>query len=174
MDDVLIFTNGYGRSLRNLMKLLNEYEQSSGHKLNAAKSRFFLADKFQRRASVIARVMGLTRCALPFNYLGVPITNGRVKTIHYHIIDKVRCVVEGWNAKTLSFEGRLTLIKSVLASFPVYMLSSTIVPKTDLRTMERLMSNFLLDVQGNLRTHWVSWHNITCPITEGGLGITRF
>lgn len=101
-DDILIFTNGSERSIRNLMKLLKDYEQSSGQLINAAKSGFFLADKFQRREAVILRVTRMAMSDLPFIYLGVPLFTGRVKNIYFdHVIDKVRRAVDGWKAKLL-------------------------------------------------------------------------
>lgn len=45
-DDVLVFTNGSERSLRNLMHLMKVYEQSSGQLVNAAKSGSILRKNF--------------------------------------------------------------------------------------------------------------------------------
>lgn len=155
-DDGLIFTKGSEKSLRNLMNLIRVYELSSGQLVNSSKSGFYLADKFQHRVSVISRIKGMTRGDLPFHYLGVPITNGRVKNIHYdHLIDKTRRAVDGCKAKILSLGCRLTLIKLVLGSYPIYTLSSTIVPKTVIRNIERILSSFLWDIQGTSRAHCI-------------------
>lgn len=71
----------------------------------------------------------MARDALPFNYLGVLLFSGRAKNIYSDpVIDKVRRAVDRWKAKLLSFVGRLTLIKTVLASYPIYAMASTIVP----------------------------------------------
>lgn len=173
-DDVLIFTNGSEKSLRNLMKLIKVCERSSGQRVNAAKSGYYIADKFHRRASIISRINGMNRGELPFNFLGVPTTNGLVKTIYFdHLIDKTRRAVHGWKAKSLTFGGRLTLIKSILESFPIYTLSNTLVPKIVLRYIESIMLNFLWEIRGTSPAHWISWRKICSPISEGGLGITN-
>lgn len=173
-DDVLLFTNGTEQSLRNLRFLLQEHENSSGQLISQAKSAFYLHDKYQRRSSVIARVMGLRRQPFPFIYLGVPIFYGRVKNIYFEpLVDKVRRTLEGWKAKLLLFGGRITLIKSVLLSYPIYALASAAIPKSILCRIERLMVHFLWGVQGEARTHWVSWGLVCTPISEGGLVIRR-
>lgn len=59
-------------------------------------------------------------------------------------MDKVRAKLEGWKAKLLSFAGKLTLIKAVLTSVPIYTLASSYVPITTIiKRLEQLMNNFL-------------------------------
>lgn len=58
-NDVLVFTNGAKKSLRNLMQLLQAYERSSGQMVNLSKSNFYIDDKYERRAAIISRVMGM-------------------------------------------------------------------------------------------------------------------
>lgn len=90
-----------------------------------------------------------------------------------YLIDKTRKTLEGWKSKTLSFGGRTTLIKAVLQSYPIYTLTSTMVPRTVLRRMESLVAQFLWNVKGEARTHWIKWSSICYPILEGGLGFRR-
>lgn len=152
-DDVLIFTNGAENSMRNVMQLLQEYERSSGQLVNRGKSGFDVHDKFQRRVPVIARTTGLCRRAFPLKYLGVPIFYGQSKSIYFEqLVEKVRKALEGWESKSLSFGGRVTLIKSVLTSYPIYTLASSMVPKSIVQRIERLMARFLWGVQGETRT----------------------
>lgn len=92
-DDVLLFTNGSSNSLTQL------YESFSGIRaivwVVCTKSYSYLPDKFARRATVISRVTGYSRKNFPFNYLGVPITNGRLQTIYFEqMMDKVRFALE--------------------------------------------------------------------------------
>lgn len=69
------------------------------------------------------------------------------------LIEKFRRALEGWKARLLSFGGCITLIKPVLATFPVYILSSAIVPKSIMHQMEKLMALYLWGAQGEARTH---------------------
>lgn len=154
-------TNGAERSLRNLMQLMKVYEKSSGQLVNAAESCFYIAEKFQHRESISSRVTEMARGEIPFNYLGVPLLKfeGRLMV----------------GRRNFFHLGAISHLSSpcMLPSYPICTMASTIVPKSVLRNIERIMSNFLWDVQGNSRTHWVSWSNICRPISEGGLGIHR-
>lgn len=151
------------------MNLFQEYECSSGQLVNQAKSAFYLHDKFARRATAISRVTGFSRKNIPFTYLGVPTTNGRLQTIYFkHLVDKSRHALEGWKHKLLTFGGRVTLINSVLSSFSIHTLASTVVPKTVLRRIESLMAQFLWSAHGEARNHWINWPSICSPKAEGG------
>lgn len=115
---------------------------------------------------------GLSRKDFPFTYLGVPIFYGRSKAIYFEpLVNKIRNALEGWKSKLLSFGGRITLIQSVLSSYPIYTLASAVVPKSILQRMERMMAQFLWDVKGENRTQWVSWRSVCKPMEDGGLGI---
>lgn len=62
------------------------------------------------------------------------------------------------------------MIKSVLQSYPIYTLASTVVPKLILRKVEGLMAQFLWNVKGETRTYWINWRNLCYPELEGVLG----
>lgn len=63
-------------------------------------------------------------------YLGVPIFHNRVNRRSFQfILDKLDHRLSNWKVKTLSFAGRLTLMKSVLRSLPSYVMQSTNVPR---------------------------------------------
>lgn len=156
------------------MQLFSSYERSSGQLISQAKSRFYFHDKFQRRASVVARVTGFKRCSFPLIYLGAPIFYGRVKTVYFeYLVDKARQSLDRWKARVLSFGCHITLLTSVLQSYPIYTLSSTMVLKSILRRLGSLMGQCLGNVRGQARTHWVNWRSICIATTEGGLGIRR-
>lgn len=108
----------------------------------------------------------------PFNYLGVLNVHGRMKAVYFEpLLDKIRARISGWKARILSFGGRITLIKSVLNSIPIYTLASMMVPKGVLVRIERLMASFLWNAQGERMAHWVNWNSICSPNEEGGLGL---
>lgn len=81
-DDMLLFTNGKLRSLKNLRKLLQWYEKSSGQQINLQKSACFPGKSIVRgRLIQIQIVTGCSVKALPFLYLGSPCTNAVVAII---------------------------------------------------------------------------------------------
>lgn len=143
VDDVLLFTNGAARSLRTLMSLLREYQASSGQQINIQKSTFYVGSKAMHRASSIAAITVISQRPLPFNYLRVPIFYGKMKVFFYeHLVEKVRSRLEGWKARIFSFGDRISLIHAVLRSIPIYSSVSSLVAKSVLRRIDRLMANF--------------------------------
>lgn len=173
-DDVLVFTNGTYRSLHNLMRLLYIYEKSSGQFTNIGKRSFYLGRRATHRATQIENITCISKSEFPIRYLGVPIFAGRSKLVYFeNLIDKVRRRLEWWKAKILTFAGKVTLIKFVLASVPIYTLGSSYVSATIIKRIEQIMNNFLWDSRGERRVHWVNWDSVCCPKEEGGLGLRR-
>lgn len=62
-----------------------------------------------------------------------------MKAVYFeYISEKIRKRLTGWKARILSFGGRITLIKSVLCSIPIYTVASSIIPKSVLGASRRL------------------------------------
>ncbi|GJV17347.1 RNA-directed DNA polymerase, eukaryota, reverse transcriptase zinc-binding domain protein [Tanacetum coccineum] len=72
-----------------------------------------------------------------------------------------------WKMKTLSIRGRLTLLKSVLGSMPIYHMSIFKVPMKILQRMESIRSHFFngSDPLAKKPT-WVKWTNVLSFIVE--------
>lgn len=105
-------------------------------------------------------------------YLGAPIYKGRCKCMYFdETVGKLAQKLEGWKSRFLSFGGKITLIRSVLASLPLHVFSCMVVPQQVQRRIEGLMRAFLWSQQGQGRMNWVSWKRICTPVEEGGLGI---
>ncbi|KAH1038182.1 hypothetical protein J1N35_039925 [Gossypium stocksii] len=67
----------------------------------------------------INRVLGRF-CAVLGKYLGVPLLHQRVtRDTFQYIVENMRKKLAGWKSKLLSFAGRITLAKAVLAAIPV-------------------------------------------------------
>ncbi|KAL9669607.1 hypothetical protein QQ045_007154 [Rhodiola kirilowii] len=69
--------------------------------------------------------------------------------------------------------GRATLISAVLGSTSIHTLSILPVPNVVIKSIERLMRNFLWDRGNSSRHHWIKWETICTPKDEGGLGIRK-
>ncbi|RVW57289.1 putative ribonuclease H protein [Vitis vinifera] len=70
--------------------------------------------------------------------------------------------------------GRITLIKSTLASMPLYQLSLFHMPKIVTRRLEKLQRDFLWE-GGNMerKTHLVNWEMVCADKENGGLGLRK-
>ncbi|XP_012848325.1 PREDICTED: uncharacterized protein LOC105968242 [Erythranthe guttata] len=167
-DDVLIFTNGHPQSVTSLKEIINKYERSSRQKTNMTKSGLYLGKGATAFKVQVEGILGIKTKDFPIIYLGVPVSVGRNKAVDYEfLVSKIRMKLEGWKTRLLSFGGKITLIKSVLASVPVYTLACSYVPKSVLNRIEQLMAMFLWSSRGAARFHWVKWGKICKPVEEG-------
>ena len=89
------------------------------------------------------------------------------------VLENVHRRLESWKAKILSRAGRLTLIKSVLNSFPVYYMSMFKLSKSVAQQIVGLQRNFFWsgatsEKRGCPR---IGWSDIELPKEMGGLGV---
>ncbi|KAM1078104.1 hypothetical protein ACFX19_025815 [Malus domestica] len=142
-DDIMVFMRGTKRSMRNLMRFVEEYSLNSGQCINKLKSLVFLGKYASSRHAIIQKVLGVSRGNLPFTYLGVPIFQGRPKRIYFQAIaDKIRCKLTAWKGSLLSQAGRLQLINSVIQGILVYSFQIYAWPTNLLREVQGWIRNF--------------------------------
>nr|GEW65299.1 putative RNA-directed DNA polymerase, eukaryota, reverse transcriptase zinc-binding domain protein [Tanacetum cinerariifolium]GEW67941.1 putative RNA-directed DNA polymerase, eukaryota, reverse transcriptase zinc-binding domain protein [Tanacetum cinerariifolium] len=109
---------------KNLIHILKSFELGSGLKVNLAKSRILGVDVSINVAQKVSASLGCAHDSLPFIYLGLPV--GRKMRLCEGwdvVVNRVRNRLSSWKAKSLSIGGRLTLVKSVLRSIPIFYLS---------------------------------------------------
>ncbi|GJV14277.1 RNA-directed DNA polymerase, eukaryota, reverse transcriptase zinc-binding domain protein [Tanacetum coccineum] len=89
------------------------------------------------------------------------------------IVEKVKSRLSKWKSKTLSIGGRLTLLKSVLGSIPVFHMSIFKVPSKVLHILESIRSHFFNGHDpGSKKASWVKWNNVLTDKKRGGLGVS--
>ncbi|GJS84445.1 RNA-directed DNA polymerase, eukaryota, reverse transcriptase zinc-binding domain protein [Tanacetum coccineum] len=98
--------------------------KGSGLKVNIYKSRIIGVGVPSSEVKAVAASLGYANDYLPFIYLGLLVD----KRMRYRdgwnaVIKRFRNKLTCWKAKSLSIGRRLTLIKSILGSLPVYFLS---------------------------------------------------
>lgn len=64
-------------------------------------------------------------------------------TLMNELVGKIGARIGGWMSRLLSSGVRLLLVKHVLSSIPIHMLSILQAPKSILVSLNRLLSNFL-------------------------------
>ncbi|XVE70601.1 hypothetical protein DITRI_Ditri10aG0084400 [Diplodiscus trichospermus] len=72
----------------------------------------------------------------------------------------------------LTVSGRITLVKSFLASLPIYYMSLFHLPASIKMKLYKIQRRFMWD--GSLESrkiHWVDWSSVCKPKVMGGLGI---
>nr|XP_009598913.1 uncharacterized protein LOC104094650 [Nicotiana tomentosiformis] len=77
----------------------------------------------------------------------------------------------GQQGQLLSPGGKAILIKHVLSSISMHLLSICQPPKTMLKMLERFFANFFWgQADGSKKYHWASWRKLCYPTEEGGMG----
>ncbi|KAL3652392.1 hypothetical protein CASFOL_002073 [Castilleja foliolosa] len=174
-DDMLLFFNGGQKTIKNLKILIDKYALSSGQMISYDKSSIYCSKHIT--STRINNIKSRLQCkvgSLPFTYLGSPIFKGYGKVSYFEeLIHKIVQRLESWRGKFLSFAGKITLLKAVLSSLPIHILSATVVPKKVIQRVEKYFKSFLWGQNGEDRTHWVSWNKVCTPKAEGGLGLRR-
>ncbi|GJY26276.1 RNA-directed DNA polymerase, eukaryota [Tanacetum coccineum] len=134
---------------------------------------------FQRIGSGVtviqaAAKLGCLVLKCPFYYLGTRVGGSMTRVQAWQeIVEKVKSRLSKWKSKTLSIGGRLTLLKSVLGSIPVFHMSIFKVPSKVLHILESIRSHFFNGHDpGSKKASWVKWNNVLTDKKRGGLGVS--
>ncbi|RVW72687.1 putative ribonuclease H protein [Vitis vinifera] len=112
---------------------------------------------------------------LPSAYLGLPLgVPNKASSVWDGVEERVRWKLALWKRQYISKGGRITLIKSTLASMPLYQLSLFRMPKIVARRLEKLQRDFLWG-GGNMKrkAHLVNWEMVCAGKEKGGLGLRK-
>ena len=88
------------------------------------------------------------------------------------LLERLVARIRGWTVRSLSFAGRLQLIRSIVNGIHCYWSNHTLLPKAIVNRIEQMIRNFLW--QGNNMGKGVAkvaWKIVVKPCNEGGLGI---
>ncbi|KAJ9564272.1 hypothetical protein OSB04_000238 [Centaurea solstitialis] len=112
-DDAIFFGKWSKGNLKNLLKILECFRLVSGLKINLRKSKLFGVGIVESEVRSWANEIGCEGGSLPFTYLGLPVGASMRKINDWRgVVDKVTSKLGSWKAKSISFGGRLTLVKS--------------------------------------------------------------
>lgn len=103
--------------------------------------------------------------SLPVRYLRVPLTSKKLSIQNCEVlIQQVKGRHNSWSAKSLSFAGRLLLIKTVIAEINNFWCSSFILPKACINRINSLCGLFLWKgkAEGPSAAR-VAWETVTKP-----------
>ncbi|KAL2248951.1 UNVERIFIED_CONTAM: Retrovirus-related Pol polyprotein from type-2 retrotransposable element R2DM [Sesamum indicum] len=108
------------------------------------------------------------RGEMPVRYLGIPLAAQRLSVTNYSpLVDQIANCISKWTSKSLSYAGRLELIRSVIQGVECFWLQVFPLPAAVIEKIHRLCRNFLW----NSGRAPVAWEEICHPKEEGGLGI---
>lgn len=171
MIDYLILIEGNSEHVKNIRCILLMFEAMSGLKINLHKSKIMGVGSTP--VEHLAEIMGWQVSTLPSTYFGLPLGETYIsKKIWDPVIERMEKCLSTWKGRYLSKGRKLTLIKSVLTSVPLYTFSLFAAPCSVVKHLEAnrrclLWSSF----DGTSRYPLISWKRICQPMENGGLGV---
>jgi hypothetical protein len=119
-DDTLIIMPACPTQLMTLKALLAKFSSSTGLFINFNKSSILPINISTERCHELATLFGCVTESLPFTYLGLPMGTTRQRMDDLiGILQRIDRRLVGI-ADTLSFDGRLTMVKSIISAIPNY------------------------------------------------------
>nr|GFA15226.1 RNA-directed DNA polymerase, eukaryota [Tanacetum cinerariifolium] len=129
--DDAVFTGEWSNgNLIGIMNILRCFSFLSGMSINIQKSHLLGIGVSDVSVFEAANQIGCSVMKAPFRYLGIMV-GGNMSLVKEwdESIAKLKKKLSKWKLKTLSVRGRLTLLKAVLGSTPIYNMSLSKVPK---------------------------------------------
>ncbi|XP_071712948.1 uncharacterized protein [Rutidosis leptorrhynchoides] len=172
-DDTIFFGEWSKRNAKHISKLLKCFEKISGLKVNFQKSKLYGVGTSPQEIEDMANYISCSSGTFPFTYLGLPIG---VPSSHpsswQPIVEKFDKRLSDWVAKSISFGGRLTLIKAILSSIPLYYFSLFHAPSSILSLLEsKRRKKFWGGSSTENKINWIKWDQILLPYDKGGLNV---
>nr|GEW74325.1 RNA-directed DNA polymerase, eukaryota [Tanacetum cinerariifolium] len=173
-DDVIFIGEWFDDNLGNLVKILKCFYLASGLKINLQKSQVLGVGIHRDVVNHGASLIGCDVIHTSFTYLGVTVGDHMTRNSAWaSIIQKIQARLSKWKGKTLSVGGRLTLLKSVLGTDPLYTMSIYKAPKGVLHVMESIRSKFFNgDDSSKRKITWIAWEKVLASKKNGGLGVS--
>ncbi|XP_071695936.1 uncharacterized protein [Rutidosis leptorrhynchoides] len=172
-DDTIFSVNGVEKNARNLMLLLECFERTSGLKVYYNKSNLLSVGVDASDVSSLADCCGCQPGVFLFTYLGLPV-GSKIKKLNdwSPVSEKCNKRLADWRARTDYFGGRLTLVKSILSSLPLYYFLLFRAPPCVLKKLECVHREFFWGGSGNnKKLSRVKWEKLLHSHEEGWLNI---
>jgi hypothetical protein len=155
-DDTILFVEKNETYTQNLKWILTCFELMSGMRINYHKSELVPINISEaEEVQIYANVFGCPVGAFPIKYLGIPLHYTKLRREDIQpLIDKIGKRIAGWRGKLLTQAGRMVLIKTCLASIPVYLLTFIKFPRWAINLINSHMTNcFWDDYEGHKKLH---------------------
>ena len=142
-DDTVVFCEANKEHLTHLSWILFWFETASSLRINLAKSEIIPVGEVDEIDELAVEL----RCrvgSLPSQYMGLPLgAPNKAHSVWDGVEERVRRRLALWKRQYISKGGRITLIKSTLASMLIYQMSLFRMPKIVARRLEKVQRDFL-------------------------------
>ncbi|XP_074277569.1 uncharacterized protein LOC141601204 [Silene latifolia] len=172
-DDLLLFSKGDVTSIMVLLRSFATLSSASDVQMNSTKTNAYFNGVSRELKTDILQISGVIEGQLPFRYLGIPVTCGRLKKADCPVlVEKTVSRIRSFGTKKLSYAGRLVLVNSVLTALYSYWINIFLIPKGVLNKINSICRNYLWEGSVDyFKVPQVSWEKVCVLKTEGGLGI---
>ncbi|KAL2252768.1 UNVERIFIED_CONTAM: hypothetical protein Sindi_0071500, partial [Sesamum indicum] len=139
--------------------------------LNVEKSHLIISRSAQEVKDQMLEILGFQEGHLPMRYLGLPLIFSRLSISDCQpLILKIDVRITGCKGISLSYAGRVRIIKSVLSALSLYWASAFILPKKVINEIEKRLRTFLWKGTTSSGYAKVAWKDVCRPADVGGLG----
>ncbi|KAK4383744.1 Transposon TX1 uncharacterized protein [Sesamum angolense] len=171
-DDLILLCKAEVRSVELFRRRLDLFASLSGLHTNPQKSHLILSKAANGVRTSLLETLGFQEGRLPLRYLGLPLIASRLTMLDCQpLLQKIDARIRGWDGVSLSFAGRVQLIKSVLLAFEVYWAMAFLLPKGVIKEIVKRIRNFLWKGNSSSGYPKVARNSVCKPIEEGGQGI---
>jgi hypothetical protein len=164
---------GNARQLFFLKAILNSFLESTGLKVNYAKSLMVPVNVSDQSMTVLANTFGCSIGSLPFTYLGLPLSITKpIVADFWPLVTK--CERRLVNISSfLSQAGRLQMTNAVISALPTFTMCTYLLPKTVIKQIDKYRKHYLwMGSNPNSKKPPKAAWNMVCNSREnGGLGV---
>ncbi|XP_059668976.1 uncharacterized protein LOC132314081 [Cornus florida] len=160
-------------SISILKSALDLFSSFSGLTINPTKSSVFFSGIDHSSELLYSSFLGVGIGSLPIKHFGVSLISTRLKAADCNLLlEKITARIHHRSSRSLSYIGRLVLIKYVLVSTQLYWSGIFILPQKVINDLTALLRRFLWTGSDLKKIGArVKWCNVRKPITNGGPGL---
>ena len=140
----MMFCQATLREARYLLAIVQDFMNASGTQINKDKSDIFLFNTATQSQAFLEIIMGFRIGTLPSKYLGIPLSLNPLGVEKWNVLlDWIQGRLQNWTIRALNMANRVTLLKAVLQSIPIYQLLGLETPKILCNDLKNIFKNFL-------------------------------
>ncbi|XP_010430851.1 PREDICTED: uncharacterized protein LOC104715105 [Camelina sativa] len=172
-DDLMVFVDGDKTSIQGALRVFDDFAIHTELNISLEKSILYMAGVSTDQKREILQQLPFALGSLPVRYLGLPLLPKHMSSSDYlPLLENIRSKINSWTARTLSFAGRLQLLRSVIFSITNFWISAYRLPKACIHEIDQLCSAFLWSSPTlNAKKIKLTWTEVCLPKSEGGLGL---
>lgn len=143
-DDITAFCKGDVNSPLILKEYFEKFSNTSGLRVNKDKSHVFFCGVDDQVKQYLLEQLGHSKGQLPVKYLGLPLIATKLTELDCSpILDKMKRKISSWSAKSLTYAGRILLIKAILLHYQVFWSNLVMLPKSIVQQIDSICRNYL-------------------------------